>query len=339
MEKENWSYFTYIISKYQYLGIKIPFTFIKNQKNSVLYSCSEIWIDFILPLGYTQNYKDITNKGSMFMSAKEKKAVTFSLETLERFLLYLKRKDRSDATIRKYAADLKAFYNFLPENKLLERDSLPKWRDHLISRELAARTVNTRIAACNSFLSYLKRKDWQVSPIALEETYSGPGITRKEYHTLLMTARQSNQESLYFMIKAFCCLGLSVSELPFLTVDALVSGRVSVVTKSRLRNVYVPEVLRQEFLNYALRANINSGSLFKSPAGEVLTRSYIVKKISELCTLAGIEAAKCTPKMLQDIYFQTYSDIRSSSSSLIDREYSKILEEEDALVGWDNLAV
>ena len=273
------------------------------------------------------------------MRIKEQQPITFTLETLEGFLHHLMRKERSDATIRKYAADLKSFYNFLPENKLLDKNTLPSWRDHLISRELAVRTVNTRIAACNSFLSYLNRKEWQVSPIALIDTESVPGITREEYYLLLKTAQQSNREWLYFLVKTFCCLGLSVSELSFLTIDALVSGSVSIVTKSRVRNVYIPEVLRQEFLNYALRANINSGSLFKSPVGGVLTRSYIVKEISDLCVLAGIPESKGSPKMLRDIYYKTYSDIRSTSSTLVDREYSKILEEEDALIGWDSLAV
>lgn len=273
------------------------------------------------------------------MLTNQKTPVVFKLDLLEGFLDHLYQKERSEATIRKYAADLKTFYNFLPENKLLESSSLPAWRDHLLSRELAARTVNTRIAACNSFLSYLDRKEWQISPIALEDINDGPGITREEYLTLLRTAKHMNNEWLYFLVKSFCCLGLSVSELCFLTLDALVSGKLTIATKSRVRSLIIPEVLRKELLNFAIRSNINSGSLFKSPAGEVLTRAYIVKEVSDLCKAAGIPEEKGSPKMLREIYFKTYSDIRANSSTLVHNEYSKILEQEDAIIGWENIAV
>lgn len=265
-------------------------------------------------------------------------SVPVEQETLEEFSDYLKEKNRSNATIRKYVADLRSFYNFLPENKLLVKNSLPQWRDLLIQKGHAPRTINTRIAACNSFLGFLGHKEWQVSPIALQDLESTEAITREDYCLLLQTAHHCNKQWLYFVIKAFCCLGLSVSELPFLTVDALVAGYVPVKTKSREKNIFIPLILQEEMLHFAIRERINSGALFKSQDSEPLSRTYLTNELKTLCEEANIPEGKVTLKNLRELYFTTYSQIRSTSSELFNKEYSKILEEEEHRVGWDALS-
>lgn len=266
-------------------------------------------------------------------------AIIVSLDMIEEFLNYLRTMDRRDATIKKYASELKSFYNFLPEDKVLTSASLPAWRDKMVSENFATRTVNTRLAACNSFLNYLGRKSWVVSPISLEEEGTVPAITREEYHKLLKAARQLDKEWLYYLVKTFCCLGLAVSELSFFTVDAIVAGRIPIETKSKRKNVYIPDVLRAEFLTYAQRTNINSGLFFKSPIGETLNRPFIVNELRSLGQAAGIPESHMTPRSLRELYFNTYSDIRSASSALIDKEYSKILEQEADFANWESLAV
>lgn len=273
------------------------------------------------------------------MEINEYESIHFTDDMILNFLDYLKESDRSDATIQKYAAELKSFYKFLPPEKLLTSDSLSNWRAYQISSDFAPRTINTRIAACNSFLGYLNRAQWQVPAIPLIDESSVSPLSREEYYNLLRAARRDNKEWLYFLIKTFCCLGLSPAELPLFTVDALVAGNITIVTKSRTRNVFIPKILQQEFLDYALRNNINSGCLFKSPSGIPLNRSYIISELQVLCESAGISKEKGSPKFLQDLYIRIHSDIRASYPSLINKEYSRLLEEEDSLTSWDTVAV
>lgn len=265
--------------------------------------------------------------------------VLITRETIQDFLDYLKKKNRSEATIRKYALDLRSFFNSLSEDKLLTSESLVKWRAALISAGFAPRTVNTRVAACNSFATFLGREYWQVAPVPLAEIETSAPLSRETYYQLLKAARAAGNEWIYYLIKVFCCLGLSVSELHLLTVDALVAGQVTVASKPKARIIRIPEILRVELINYAFRCNINSGSLFKSPEGYPLTRTLIIKEIGALCEAAGLSGAEITPKDLRMLYYNTYSDIRSSSSLLIEKEYASILENEDSIIGWDNIAV
>lgn len=273
------------------------------------------------------------------MQVNGNKPILLSMERIDEFLNYLSSKDRSEETISKYAASLKAFYEFLPEGKKLDKESLDQWRKSLVDAGFAIRTVNTRIAACNSFLSFLDRKPWRLTPIAISDAESVSELTREEYLSLLTAARKSNNEWLYYLIKTFCCLGLSVSELHCLTVRAVLDGSVFLHVKKQSRTVRIPEVLQLEYLNFARRAKINNGSLFKSPEGTPLNKAYIIRELQALCDLAGVPAEKGTPKSLQGLYNNTYSAIRARSSFLIEEAYCKILEEEDKIAGWDNVAV
>lgn len=285
------------------------------------------------------------------MGKKVLTPVCISLKTIQKFSRFLKSNDRSSATISKYIADLKTFYNFLPEEvmtdesstnteqkKILSELSLPSWRDHLISCGLAPRTINTRIAMCNNFLRFLKREDWQVSPLPLEEEDSSPAVSREEYCKLLASARETGNERLYFMIKAFCCLGLSLVELPSLTVDSIVGGTVVVENKRRIKEIPIPKSLQEEFLNFANRNGINSGSLFKSEIGAPLTRTLVIKELTDLCKIAGVREELGQPKKLQELYFNTYADLRSQASLLIENEFARLVESEQHYVGWEQIA-
>lgn len=272
------------------------------------------------------------------MAASKISTIPLSVERIDAFLNYLKGKKRSEATISKYASSVKYFYDFLPDNKVLDAGSLKSWRDSLTEAGFAVRTINSRIAACNSFLSYLNRKNWQVSPIAIDIGDKDMELSRDEYHALLKAARSVNNEWLYYLIKAFCCLGLSVSELSCLTVKSVVEGNIFAGVKKQPRTIQIPEVLRLEFLNFAKRANINSGAIFKSQNGKPLSKAYIYNELRELCLEAGVPEDKVAPKCLQKLYYRTYATIRSNASALIEEAYSKILETEDKAYSWENIA-
>lgn len=260
--------------------------------------------------------------------------VPITLQTIEQFGNCLLKKNRSEATVNKYKTDLRTFYNFLPEEKILDDTSLPQWRDYLIEANLSSRTINTRIAACNNFLCYLRRKRWRIKPVTANRETDHPPVNRNEYLSLLKAARETNNERLYFMIKTFCCLGLSISEFPCLTIDAIVRGRMTVLTKRRVREVFIPDVLQQEYLEYAKRSDINSGALFKSEIGAPLTRTIIINELANLCEIAGVPKEKGTPKMLQDLWSNTYSHIRTQTPLLIENAYADMIAQEQKTIGW-----
>ena len=256
------------------------------------------------------------------MERKDYIAVSLTPDKIDSFLVYLRKNECCDAIVRQYAGDLMTFYHGLPGDKILTSDTVVSWRHSLLETGFSVNTINAQISACNCLLSFLNRESWQVPLISLSETDSIPSLFREECYMLLKTARYHNKELVYFLIKTICCLGLSVGELPFLTVKSIVSGNVRIITKNRVRTIPIPSVLQVELLNYAKRASINSGSLFKSSVGKPFNLAFILKELSELCKEAGIPEEKGTPQNLRELYLNTYSSIRAAESASYDRAYS-----------------
>ena len=64
-------------------------------------------------------------------------------------------------------------------------------------------------------------------------------LTKEEYKRLLHAAKEKN-ERLYLVMQSICSVGLRVSELKFLTVEAVHRGRTVVNNKGKMRTVVLP---------------------------------------------------------------------------------------------------
>ena len=107
-------------------------------------------------------------------------------------------------------------------------------------------------------------------------------LTRAEYLHLLDTARVLGREPAYLLVKVFALTGISVSELPVLTVEAVRAGRV--------RDVPLPEGLKSELLAYAARKNILSGPVFATRSGRPLD----VQRVSAILRGLGAGPRPCS---------------------------------------------
>ena len=145
---------------------------------------------------------------------------------VETYLDSLEKRGCAGGTISAYRNSLNKFFLSLPEDKRIEPDSILNWRERLLGEGYTPRTVNSALSAVNSFLDYIGLRGYQLPQyIQLSEEPPQPELTRAEYLRLLSTARALNNERLYLMIKTVAVMGLTVQELPLMTVEA-VQGEV-----------------------------------------------------------------------------------------------------------------
>lgn len=78
-------------------------------------------------------------------------------------------------------------------------------------------------------------------------------ISRKEYQELLNYAKSSGRKKYYYIMRTLALTGIRVSELQYITVETLETGRVQVYNKGKIRDVYLPDVLIRELKNFAER--------------------------------------------------------------------------------------
>lgn len=202
------------------------------------------------------------------MTEQETRVLILSEERIEQFLEDLRARGRGAQTIAQYRRSLTALLEFLPPARQIDADTLPGWKEQMREQGYAARTINARIAAANSLLSYLGQRSMQYTGRADLPEPVHPELTRAEYIRMLKAAKMLQKDRLYCLIKLFANVDLAVQDLPRVTVEAVRSGQLT----SRGAALRIPNELRQELLDYARSRGVTSGSIFVTREGNTISR-------------------------------------------------------------------
>ena len=87
-------------------------------------------------------------------------------------------------------------------------------------------------------------------------------LTRAEYDRLIAAARAMGRERLALLMEAICATGIRVSEVPYLTVEAVERGKAEISLKGKIRTILIPGKLRRKLLQYARKNKTASGEIF-----------------------------------------------------------------------------
>ncbi len=270
----------------------------------------------------------------------EQDTVLLNARNAEEFFLFLEKKGRKKGTIENYRRSLKNLYSYLQKEedgsgKYISIGMLMQWRDDMLHRGYAVRTVNARMSAVNMFLEYSSRRDLQIAPMSVKKEWIQPELSRAEYRRLLNAAKKTEQERTYFLLKTIAVVGVRMDELEKITVENLREGRITVADGQKKRTVRrIPMLLCEELLDYAERRGIGSGAVFLTKKGTPINRKHAYQSFKQLCQDAGIGEEKVTPGCLRSLYYRTYEVIENSIAVLTEQAYERMLEEEQETVGW-----
>ena len=225
-------------------------------------------------------------------------------DRLSDFIDYLRTEERSAGTIEKYMRDVRKFFCWLGD-KTLEKVQVSAWRAHLLTDGYAPETVNSMIVALNRFLDFIGRSDCRVHTLRIQrKLFRRPDreLTRPEYERLVQTAERRGQERLALLLEAITATGIRVSEVKYLTVEAVKTGRAEVALKGKIRVILLPNKLCRKLLKYAKKQKTASGEIFLTRNGKSLSRRQIWSEMKRLCTYAKVEASKVFPHNLRHLF-------------------------------------
>ena len=263
--------------------------------------------------------------------------VKLSLEDIEGFSRQMLDNGFKLGTVKQYQYCLNRFYADLPEDKTVYADSIDAWRDKTLAEGFAPRTINTTISAVNRLLGYLGRRDLQTTERAKTQEPEVPELSRAEYLRMLSTAKNLGKEKAYLLTKVFASMVLPVQELKLLTVEAVKKGVVELPAfGGKVEELPVPTGLQQELLSYAGRSNIATGPIFRTREGKPMWRTNVTFVIGNLCEEARVPVEKGNPRCLRQLYQSTMAGIEENVARLVKQEYSRLLDCEQAYIGWDN---
>lgn len=260
-----------------------------------------------------------------------------TLEVIEEFLESLRQKNRGKSSLDTYRRSLAGLYAWLPEDKLLEKDTGVRWRRWMLEEKgFSHVTVNTQVSIMNTFLRYIGHRDWQVEEF-VRKPAEQPELSREEYLRLLSAARKLGRERSYLLIKTMGGAGVRVQEMSQVTAEAVFSGTVELDShnKQRLRTLYIPEPLRRELMEYMQRHHIKSGPVFLTRDGKPLSRSMIHHYVSAISQDAKVNSEKANPRCLWKMYQSIQEGIRVDIDRLVRQTYEQMVENEQVSIGWD----
>ena len=110
----------------------------------------------------------------------------------------------------------------------------------------------------------------------------------EEYQRLLGAAKAKGMEQLNLILQTICGTGIRVSELPFITAEAVHKGRTEVKCKGKVRVIFLPRKLQKLLQSYMKRRRIRTGSIFITNRGKPVNRSNIWKGMKGLCEYAQV---------------------------------------------------
>lgn len=228
--------------------------------------------------------------------------------------------ERSAATRSKYLHDLDSFLRFCGENKSISKDRVLEYKEYL-QQHYAVSSVNSMLAALNSFFRFAGWQDCTVKALKVQREAFRPEskeLTREDYIKLLRTAQGKGNERLYLLMMCICCTGIRISELPFITIEAVQSGQAKVTLKGKSRIVLLPSDLRQKLLAYATERKIVTGSIFITRSGKPMDRSNILHSMKRLGKKAGVPLEKIFPHNLRHLFAVVYYSKEKDLAHLAD---------------------
>ena len=247
----------------------------------------------------------------MISSPSEKETIMsyqMTIEDISNYKEYLCHEEHSAGTIEKYLRDIKAFFSWLTGREV-SKENAAGWKEYLTGMSYVPVTINSMLSAVNGFLHFMGWEECRVKFLHIQRKMfreQAKELDRNEYMQLLHTAKVQGKERLRLLMETICSTGIRVSEVKYITVEAILSGRTDISLKGKIRTILLPQKLCRKLRKYAKKHGILKGQIFIAKNGNSLSRTQIWKEMKALCESAGVESSKVFPHNLRHLFASSF---------------------------------
>ena len=240
-------------------------------------------------------------------------------ELINNFKIYLYEEERSDNTIEKYMRDIRLFREWL-QGKSIDKSVVIEYKKELCKR-YAIKSVNSMLSSINAFFIFMGWYDLKVKTLKIQRRIfadKSKELSKAEYERLLIAAKDKKNERLYYLMQTIASTGLRVSEIKYVTCEAVRQGQAVIDCKGKIRQIFLPKKLCQMLKGYIQSRNIKSGSVFITRSGKPLDRCAIWKMLKDLCETAGVNKDKVFPHNFRHLFARTFYSLQKDIVRLAD---------------------
>ena len=191
----------------------------------------------------------------------------------------------------------------------VDKEASTGWKTHLTKAGYAPSTINAMLSSLNGFFGFLGWEECRVKFLKIQRRAfreQEKELSRAEYERLLKTARENGNSRLALLLETICATGIRVSEVRYITVEALSRRRADISLKGKIRTILLPGKLCKKLRDYARKQNITTGEIFLTRKGKGMSRCQIWREMKKLCEKAGVNPSKVFPHNLRHLFARTF---------------------------------
>ena len=217
-------------------------------------------------------------------------------KSLSNFINNLRLEEKSANTIEKYKRDVRVFSVFL-NDKAVCKKLVIEYKQKLITDGYAVSSINSMLATLNSLFDYLEWANCKVKTIKtqLQIYYSeNKELSKVEYFRLVKTAERNHNHRLNMILQTICGTSIRISELKFITVEAVNSSTVEVTCKGKNRVIFIVKQLKKLLLRYATEHYIKAGAIFITKSGKAVNRTNVWREMKPYVSRLMLIPIRCS---------------------------------------------
>ena len=246
-------------------------------------------------------------------------------ELLEQYRRSLYSEEKSPLTIKKYIRDVRKLMKYAAEtqdNFIITKELVITFKDKLYNHDhYKIESVNSILEAVNRFFEHMEWYELRIKPYRVQRESFTPEeryMNKEEYQRLLAEAKSRGKKRLYLIMETLASTGMRVSEISYVTVQALKTGVVEVNNKGKIRKVLLTKKMRMQLSRYAEEQGISEGIIFCTRTGKPVDRTNIWKEMKELCESAGVEKSKVFPHSLRRLFARSLYKVQKDLAKIAD---------------------
>lgn len=199
-------------------------------------------------------------------------------------------------------------------------------KDWLVAH-FAAKTVNLRITAINSYLDYVKFSGIRLKSLRVQQKpYLDNVISQADYECLRDSLKEDDELFWHFIVRFLACTGARISELRQFTVESVKTGHLDLLSKGqKLRRIYIPNGLKLDTLEWLEHTGRKAGCIFVAGGNRVMTARGISMGLKRFAKRYGIEQDVVYPHSFRHRFAKNFIEKNPDIAFLAD------------LMGHDNL--
>lgn len=259
------------------------------------------------------------------------------MKKLKEYKKYLHDRELAESTIKSYTRTNRDFLKYAANNEITQ-DLLLKYKEVLLNKYKKT-TTNTKLIMLNDFMKFLD-KDISVKQERIQRvTTLDDVLSKTDYDRLVRMSKTRKKPRTEALIYILYYTGIRVSEVKFLTVEALNDGYIDVKNKGKHRRVPIANQLSKKLNRFIKEQGLTEGPIIKSSRGGPLCRSQIFRDLKWIGGQARVNKDKVYPHSFRHLFALQWlkhnkgnplplADILGHSSLETTRIYSRLSTED-----------